>query len=42
MNSGYAARSFYRYELPKTGPQLGLLNSLNRTTVDISFDGFDA
>jgi alkylation response protein AidB-like acyl-CoA dehydrogenase len=38
----YAARYFYRYELPKTGPQLGLLNSLDRTTVDISFDGFDA
>jgi len=37
----YAARYFYRYELPKTGPQLGLLNSLDRTTVDISFDGLD-
>lgn len=29
-----AARYFYRYELPKTGPQLDLLDSLDRTTLD--------
>jgi hypothetical protein len=27
-----AARYFFRYELPKTAPQLGLLASLDRTT----------
>ena len=29
-----AARYFFRYELPRTGPQLDLLASLDRTTVD--------
>ena len=38
----FAAQYFYRYELPKTGPQLDLLDSLDRTTVDISVDGFGA
>ena len=30
-----AARYFFRYELPKTGPQLDLLASLDRTTLDV-------
>ncbi|HJP76212.1 MAG TPA: acyl-CoA dehydrogenase [Pseudonocardiaceae bacterium] len=30
-----AARFFYRYELPRTGPQLDLLVSLDRTTLDL-------
>ncbi|MEH3155162.1 MAG: acyl-CoA dehydrogenase C-terminal domain-containing protein [Gordonia paraffinivorans] len=30
-----AARYFFRYELPKTGPQFDLLASLDRTTVDL-------
>lgn len=30
-----AARYFYRYELPRTGPQLDLLDTLDRTTVDL-------
>jgi alkylation response protein AidB-like acyl-CoA dehydrogenase len=30
-----AARYFFRYELPKTGPQLDLLESLDRTTLDM-------
>jgi hypothetical protein len=30
-----AARFFYRYELPKTAPQLDLLASLDRTTLDM-------
>ncbi len=30
-----AARYFFRYELPKTGPQLDLLDSLDRTTLDV-------
>jgi butyryl-CoA dehydrogenase len=30
-----AARYFYRYELPRTGPLLDLLASLDRTTVDL-------
>ncbi len=30
-----AARYFYRYELPKTGPQLDLLESLDRTTLEM-------
>lgn len=30
-----AARFFYRYELPKVGPQLDLLASLDRTTLDM-------
>jgi alkylation response protein AidB-like acyl-CoA dehydrogenase len=38
----YAARYFYRYELPKTGPQLDLLNSLDTTTVDSAFDDLQA
>jgi butyryl-CoA dehydrogenase len=31
-----AARYFFRWELPKTGPQLDLLDSLDRTTLDMS------
>src|ERR1700712_2653371 len=31
-----AARYFFRYELPKTGPQFDLLASLDRTTVDVA------
>ena len=31
-----AARYFYRFELPKTGPQFDLLASLDRTTLDVS------
>lgn len=30
-----AARYFFRYELPKTGPQLDLLESLDRTTLQM-------
>ncbi|MBC3193552.1 acyl-CoA dehydrogenase [Pseudonocardia sp. C8] len=30
-----AARYFFRYELPRTGPQLDLLAALDRTTVDL-------
>jgi alkylation response protein AidB-like acyl-CoA dehydrogenase len=30
-----AARFFYRYELPKVGPQFDLLASLDRTTLDV-------
>jgi hypothetical protein len=30
-----AARYFFRYELPRTGPQLDLLASLDRTTLDM-------
>ncbi|ACY96810.1 acyl-CoA dehydrogenase [Thermomonospora curvata] len=30
-----AARYFFRYELPKTGPQLDLLGSLDRTTLEM-------
>ncbi|WP_313673960.1 acyl-CoA dehydrogenase C-terminal domain-containing protein, partial [Mycolicibacterium sp.] len=30
-----AARFFFRYELPKTAPQLDLLESLDRTTLDM-------
>jgi alkylation response protein AidB-like acyl-CoA dehydrogenase len=30
-----AARFFYRYELPRIGPQLDLLNSLDRTTLEM-------
>jgi hypothetical protein len=29
-----AAAYFYRWELPRTGPQLDLLDSLDRTTLD--------
>jgi alkylation response protein AidB-like acyl-CoA dehydrogenase len=31
-----AARYFFTYELPKTGPQLDLLSALDRTTLDTS------
>ena len=31
-----AARYFFRYELPKVGPQLDLLASLDRTTLDMN------
>jgi hypothetical protein len=31
-----AARYFFRYELPKTGPQFDLLASLDRTTLDVA------
>ncbi|KUI32826.1 acyl-CoA dehydrogenase [Mycobacterium sp. IS-1496] len=31
-----AARFFYRYELPKVGPRLDLLESLDRTTLEMS------
>ncbi|MFT4396841.1 acyl-CoA dehydrogenase [Gordonia lacunae] len=30
-----AAQYFFRYELPKTGPQLDLLTALDRTTLDV-------
>jgi len=30
-----AARYFFRYELPRTAPQLDLLESLDRTTLDM-------
>lgn len=30
-----AAQYFFRYELPKTGPQLDLLAALDRTTLDV-------
>jgi alkylation response protein AidB-like acyl-CoA dehydrogenase len=33
-----AAAYFFRYELPKTGPQLDLLASLDRTTLDTKTD----
>jgi alkylation response protein AidB-like acyl-CoA dehydrogenase len=36
----HAARFFYRYELPRVGPQLDLLESLDRTTIDMPADGF--
>jgi butyryl-CoA dehydrogenase len=35
-----AARYFYSYELPKVIPQLGLLASLDRTTLDTESDWF--
>ncbi len=31
----HAARYFYSYELPRTGPQLDLLHSLDRTTLEM-------
>jgi butyryl-CoA dehydrogenase len=34
-----AARYFFHYELPKTGPQFDLLDSLDRTTLDMA-DGW--
>jgi butyryl-CoA dehydrogenase len=30
-----AGRYFFHYELPKTGPQLDLLKSLDRTTIEM-------
>jgi alkylation response protein AidB-like acyl-CoA dehydrogenase len=33
-----AARYFYRYELPKTGPQFDLLGALDRTTIELDPD----
>ena len=30
-----AGRYFFRYELPRTGPQLDLLASLDRTTLEM-------
>jgi hypothetical protein len=35
-----AARYFFRYELPKTGPQLDLLESLDRTTLEMRPEWF--
>jgi alkylation response protein AidB-like acyl-CoA dehydrogenase len=35
-----AARYFYTYELPKTGPQFDLLAALDRTTVDVAASWF--
>lgn len=35
-----AGRYFFRYELPKTGPQFALLESLDRTTLDASANWF--
>jgi alkylation response protein AidB-like acyl-CoA dehydrogenase len=35
-----AARYFFRYELPKTAPQLDLLASLDRTTMDMRDEWF--
>jgi alkylation response protein AidB-like acyl-CoA dehydrogenase len=35
-----AARYFFRYELPKTAPQLDLLESLDRTTLEMRSDWF--
>lgn len=35
-----AARYFFRYELPKTGPQLDLLQSLDRTTLEMRPEWF--
>ncbi|MEE2033222.1 acyl-CoA dehydrogenase [Rhodococcus chondri] len=35
-----AARYFYRFELPRTGPQFDLLASLDRTTLDADPAGF--
>jgi butyryl-CoA dehydrogenase len=32
-----AAAYFLRYELPRTGPQFSLLESLDRTTLDARF-----
>ena len=37
-----AARFFFRYELPKVGPQLDLLASLDRTTLDVEEAWFTA
>jgi butyryl-CoA dehydrogenase len=35
-----AARYFFRFELPRTGPQLDLLAGLDRTTLDMRSDWF--
>ena len=35
-----AARFFFGYELPRTAPQLSLLESLDRTTLDMRDDWF--
>jgi hypothetical protein len=35
-----AARFFFRYELPRTAPQLDLLESLDRTTLEMVDDWF--
>jgi len=35
-----AARYFFRYELPRTGPQLALLAGLDRTTLDVRPEWF--
>ena len=35
-----AGRYFFRYELPRTGPQLDLLESLDRTTLEMRTDWF--
>jgi butyryl-CoA dehydrogenase len=35
-----AARYFFRYELPRTAPQLDLLESLDRTTLEMRADWF--
>ncbi|RAV00914.1 acyl-CoA dehydrogenase [Mycolicibacter senuensis] len=35
-----AARYFFRYELPRTGPQLDLLESLDRTTIQMRPEWF--
>ena len=35
-----AGRYFFRYELPRTGPQLDLLESLDRTTLEMWPDWF--
>jgi hypothetical protein len=35
-----AARYFLRYELPRTGPQFALLESLDRTTLDMRPDWY--
>ncbi|PZG02037.1 acyl-CoA dehydrogenase [Micromonospora deserti] len=35
-----AARYFFRYELPRTGPQFDLLESLDRTTLEMRDDWF--
>ncbi len=35
-----AARYFFHYELPRTGPQIQLLRSLDRTTLDMRPEWF--
>ena len=35
-----AARYFFRYELPRTDPQFALLESLDRTTLDMRPEWF--